>query len=115
MDIEGYLRFVFALAFVLALIGILAWAARRFGLASTTRLPGQPRRLRIVEAIALDSRRRLVLVRRDDTEHLLLTGGPNDLVVHSRDPLANCRETHASPPPVETGIETTPNPKAPAP
>ena len=101
MDVEGYLRFVFALAFVLALIGALAWAARRFGLAQTTqRLPGQPRRLQIVEAIALDSRRRLILVRRDDTEHLLLTGGPNDLTV-------------------ETGIKAASNPpshpKAPAP
>ncbi|MBM3565761.1 MAG: FliO/MopB family protein [Alphaproteobacteria bacterium] len=61
----------------------MAWAARRFGLAPTARLPGQPRRLKVVEGIALDSRRRLILVRRDNVEHLLLTGGPNDLTVET--------------------------------
>jgi len=38
-------------------------------------------RLAVVDAAAVDSRRRLVLVRRDSTEHLLLVGGPTDLVV----------------------------------
>lgn len=98
MDAEGYLRFVFALAFVLALIGVLAWVARRYGFAPPARRPGQPRRIEVVETIALDSRRRLILVRRDDTEHLLLTGGPNDLLVHS---------AHARPPVMEPGIETS--------
>ena len=38
-------------------------------------------RLGIVEAIALEGKRRLVIVRRDDKEHLILIGGQNDLVV----------------------------------
>lgn len=38
-------------------------------------------RLAVVDARAVDSRRRLVLVRRDDREHLLLIGGPTDVVV----------------------------------
>lgn len=38
-------------------------------------------RLAVVDATAIDSARRLVLVRRDGTEHLLLIGGANDLVV----------------------------------
>ncbi len=46
---------------------------------------GQPRarhqRLNIVESVAVDNRRRLVLVRRDNVEHLLLLGGGADLVV----------------------------------
>lgn len=37
----------------------------------------------MVEARAIDSRRRLVLVRRDDREHLLLIGGANDVVVET--------------------------------
>lgn len=40
----------------------------------------QPR-LAVLETTAIDQRRRLVLIRRDDTEHLLLIGGPSDLVV----------------------------------
>ena len=83
MDVGDYFRFVVALAFVLALIGAMAWLARRFGFAPPPRLPGQPRRLRVIESLALDARRRLVLVRRDQTEHLLLVGGANELTVET--------------------------------
>jgi hypothetical protein len=38
-------------------------------------------RLAVMDATAVDSHRRLILVRRDDTEHLLLIGGPSDVVV----------------------------------
>ncbi len=38
-------------------------------------------RLAVMDATAIDSHRRLVLVRRDDIEHLLLIGGPTDVVV----------------------------------
>ena len=38
-------------------------------------------RLAVMDAAAVDSHRRLVLVRRDDVEHLILIGGPSDVVV----------------------------------
>ena len=38
-------------------------------------------RLAVMDATAVDSHRRLVLVRRDDVEHLVLIGGPTDIVV----------------------------------
>src|SRR5690606_22347477 len=38
-------------------------------------------RLAVMDATAVDSHRRLVLVRRDDVEHLLLIGGASDIVV----------------------------------
>ena len=38
-------------------------------------------RLAVMDAAAVDSHRRLVLVRRDDVEHLILIGGPTDVVV----------------------------------
>jgi len=82
MDLESYLRFVLALIAVLGLIGLIAWAARRFGLVPGGTIGGG-RRLAVLETMPLDGKRRLVLVRRDDREHLLLlgpgTGG--DLVV----------------------------------
>lgn len=40
-------------------------------------------RLAVMDATAVDSHRRLVLVRRDDVEHLLLIGGPTDVVVET--------------------------------
>lgn len=38
-------------------------------------------RLAVMDATAVDSHRRLVLIRRDDVEHLILIGGPTDVVV----------------------------------
>jgi flagellar protein FliO/FliZ len=83
MSALDYLRFVSALIFVLALIGVLAWAARRFGVAGRLGAPRSQGRLAVVETAVLDARRRLVLVRRDSTEHLLLLGPTSELVVET--------------------------------
>ena len=82
MDLELYSRFLLALLAVLALIGLLAWLARRFGLGGRL-VPnkGRHRRLSIVEVLTLDSRRKLVLLRRDQTEHLVLLGPGRDLLL----------------------------------
>lgn len=82
MSLDLYLRFAAALVFVLALIGFIGWIARRTGLGG--RLPragGRQRRIGIVEVLPVDAKRRLVLVRRDGAEHLLLVGPAGDLVV----------------------------------
>ena len=82
MELEGYLRFVVSLALVLGLIGVIAWGGRRFGLAG--RLPmvaGRDRRLGVVEAMSLDGKHRLLLVRRDTAEHLLILGPAGAVVV----------------------------------
>ncbi|WP_369407262.1 flagellar biosynthetic protein FliO [Fulvimarina pelagi] len=42
---------------------------------------GQAPRLALVETLSLGDRRRLVLVRRDGEEHLLLIGGNGDVVI----------------------------------
>ena len=80
MDFASYLKFMLALAFVLALFGAAAWAAKRL-LPSMRVGPRPGRRLAVVEIAMLDGRRRLVLVRRDGVEHLLLLGGASDLVI----------------------------------
>jgi flagellar protein FliO/FliZ len=67
-----------ALAATIGAIYVLAAIARRSGLAAASR-PG--RRLSVVETIALDPRRRLVLARCDGAEALLLVGGESDQVV----------------------------------
>jgi flagellar protein FliO/FliZ len=77
------LTFLFAFIAVLALIGVAAWLVRRFATnrlgANTNR--GRMPRLAVIDAAAVDGRRRLVLVRRDNVEHLLMIGGPSDIVV----------------------------------
>src|ERR1700758_2909389 len=77
------LTFLFAFIAVLALIGVAAWLVRRF---ANNRLGTNPQRgrvprLAVTDAAAVDGRRRLVLVRRDNVEHLLMIGGPTDIVV----------------------------------
>lgn len=82
MSAEGYLRFVLALGLVIALILILAWIARRSGLGGVTVKPlGKKRRLAIVETLTLDPKRRLVIIRRDATEHLLVLSATGETVV----------------------------------
>ena len=44
---------------------------------------GRMPRLAVIDAAAVDGRRRLVLVRRDNVEHLLMIGGPTDIVVEA--------------------------------
>lgn len=84
LDALSYVRFVASLAFVVGLMLAVLWVLRRFGPAGMVVRPGAKRRLGVVETTAVDGRRRLVLVRRDGTEHLLLVGGTNDLLIESR-------------------------------
>jgi flagellar protein FliO/FliZ len=75
-------RFFLAFLIVLGLIGAIAWAVRRFGtgrLGANSR--GRQPRLAVIDHAAVDGRRRLILVRRDNVEHLLMIGGPTDVVV----------------------------------
>jgi flagellar biogenesis protein FliO len=74
-------KFFVAFAIVLALIGLTAWLVRRFGANRLGTSRGRQPRLAVIDAAAVDGRRRLVLIRRDNIEHLLMIGGPTDVVV----------------------------------
>jgi flagellar protein FliO/FliZ len=80
-----YLQFALALGFVLALIGVLALLAQRFGLGHAPRR-GAQRRLAVTEVMALDARHKLVLVRRDEVEHLIVLGPGAPAVVETAMP-----------------------------
>ncbi|MDM7851777.1 flagellar biosynthetic protein FliO [Pseudochrobactrum kiredjianiae] len=70
--------------FALFLAGVfVVFAAIKRMTAGTyvTRNPDAAPRLTVTDAAAIDSQRRLVLVRRDDVEHLILIGGPSDIVI----------------------------------
>lgn len=75
-------RYAVALAVVIGLLLLLRWVLRNYAIGGQLSIGrGRQNRLTIVEQIALDQRRRLLLVRRDGVEHLILVGGGNDLVV----------------------------------
>ena len=71
-----FLRAVFALILTLGLIGMTAYALRRWGPGALLRFgaPKKDRRLAVVESLVLDPARRLVLVSCDGKERLLLLG-----------------------------------------
>jgi flagellar protein FliO/FliZ len=84
-DSDLWLRFFFAFVVVLVLIGLTAFLVRRFGgerLGASSARGRQPR-LAVIDAAAVDGRRRLILIRRDNVEHLLMIGGPSDVVVEA--------------------------------
>jgi flagellar protein FliO/FliZ len=57
-------------------------------------------RLAVVDHANVDGRRRLVLVRRDDTEHLIMTGGPVDVVIETGIPTRPVVRTEVAEDPV---------------
>jgi flagellar protein FliO/FliZ len=84
-DTFTYLRAVLALAFVIGLIFLLATVVKRTGL--DKKLAGNTtgtKRLSIIETMYLDPKRRLVIVKCDSKEHVLLLGMSNDLLIESR-------------------------------
>ena len=82
MNFLDLVRAVFGLAFTLGLIGIVAWAARRYAPQLLARLQAErgARRLQVIETLVLDPARRLVLVRVDAEERLILLGEGRELI-----------------------------------
>jgi len=79
VDWLDWARSLFALIITLALIVGVAYGARRLGMLQPQ---GQGvRRMKVTESLMLDSRRRMVIVRCDDREHLILLGPGGDIVV----------------------------------
>lgn len=108
LDVFFYLAVVMALA-VFMIVG--AFLLRTFlaggsPMAAVGNLfgPKPVPRVYVVEQYNVDSRRRLVLIRRDDVEHLIMTGGPVDVVIETgiearQDvPQASVSEEGATPP-----------------
>jgi hypothetical protein len=82
------------IALLVAASAVYLWRSRRLGLPSRTPWPRRREptaaetsaphthgRLTVLETASVDSRRKLLLVRCDDVEHLIMVGGPADLVV----------------------------------
>jgi flagellar protein FliO/FliZ len=86
MEEIGLLRILLAFAFVIGLILSLGWAMRHFrGHRWVEKVQGV-KRLQLVEQLYLDSRHKVVLVKCDEREHLLLIGG------NSAAPIAEVKE-----------------------
>lgn len=84
MEVIDYLRFLLVLMIVLGLIVGLGWLLKRIGIGDGARGPlTRRRRLGTVESTTLDARHKVVLVRRDEVEHLVLVGPNTSQVIES--------------------------------
>ncbi|MBD8890407.1 flagellar biosynthetic protein FliO [Roseibium litorale] len=75
------LAFAVALAIVLLLIALFVFILKRLTGVRLSSARGRQPRLTVMDATNIDTRRRLLLIRRDNVEHLILVGGSNDLVI----------------------------------
>jgi len=82
IDTINILRLVISFGIVMALMGGLAIALRyinsRAGGAYT-----QKRRLKIIETLVIDHKRKAVILRRDNKEHLIILGNENETLIES--------------------------------
>lgn len=83
MDGPDYIKFAAALVFVLALMGALAFVIKRVGPGASPLLSTGKRRLKIVETLPLDARRKAMIIERDDTQHLVILGPAGETVVET--------------------------------
>jgi len=101
MDATGILKAVFALAIVLGLILALAYGLRRYApnLLARVAAPRGRKRMEILETLVLDPTRRVVMVRVDDEERLILLGEGRELIEPRAHVEARVKAAHADAPP----------------
>ncbi|HPF46264.1 MAG: FliO/MopB family protein [Alphaproteobacteria bacterium] len=78
------IKFVFALGFVILLLAAFAYGAKKLGFIARVTVDQnneKKKRLNIVEILPVDAKRRLMLIRRDDKEHLIMLGAERDLLI----------------------------------
>ena len=93
MNFDTLILGVASLLFAAALLVLLVWAFRTFfGKSNGVARRPPEKRLSVVERAPVDAKRTMYLLRRDDVEHLVMIGGPVDVVL-------------------ETGIKWHPQPK----
>jgi flagellar protein FliO/FliZ len=93
-------RMLLSLGFVLGLLWALTWALKKYGarlglpvVLSNGAIKHGKSRVQMINVTPLDARHRLVLVRRDNVEHLLLIGGAQPVVVETGIPHVEFRES----------------------
>src|SRR5580704_11258170 len=76
-------RYVVAFAAIIALMAGAFYLLRRFGAGGLVSgaVRGRQPRLAVIESASVDQRRSLLLIRRDNVEHLIMVGGPTDVVI----------------------------------
>ncbi len=107
-----FLFYTFLLALLAGGVGAAFWIVKSYlsGQSPTAALfrPRPERRLGVVEQANVDGRRKLILIRRDGVEHLILTGGPVDVVVETGIGETNSRRLEPAPASLSSGSPASP-------
>ncbi len=83
MESDLWIRVLLALFLVIGLMGVLVLIARKYMPSHMLARSNAEKRVVIKETTYIDPKHRLLLIKRDKTEHLLLIGPSNSLVVES--------------------------------
>lgn len=83
ISLQHLLRFAAALVFVVALMGGLGLLLKRINTGSYKNIIKQKRRLKVLEMLSIDARRRLILIQRDNREHLVILGPNGETVIEA--------------------------------
>jgi flagellar protein FliO/FliZ len=88
MDSIDFTQVALAFGGLLLLLALFYYGARALSGVTSRGAKWRPgQRIGVVDSMPVDGTRRLVLVRRDDTEHLLLVGTHGDLVIETNIPM----------------------------
>jgi flagellar protein FliO/FliZ len=79
---NSFVTAALALGIVLVLIVLGVWVLK-VSFRASNQLTRRNKRLTIIDSINVDTKRQLIIVRRDNVEHLILTGGPTDVVIEA--------------------------------
>jgi flagellar protein FliO/FliZ len=106
---------LFALGAVIVAIVLVLWLLKLLARASGNVSRGRNRRLAVVDTLSLDPKRQLLIVRRDNVEHLILTGGSQDLVIETGIAVEEAPAAQPTRRPLPTVASRRPAPTAKAP
>jgi hypothetical protein len=101
--------------FAVAVVALIVWTFKAFVLgggsgSGSSFLKGREKRLGLMDRATIDGRRTLLLIRRDDVEHLIMIGGPVDMVIET-----GIRARRQVEPPLQDILATRHDARPPAP
>jgi flagellar protein FliO/FliZ len=77
------LNAAFALGAVVVMIILGVWLLKVFTKAGERLGRLNEKRLQVVDTATVDGKRKVMIIRRDNVEHVIMTGGPQDLVIET--------------------------------
>jgi len=83
MDLMQVLTFIASLIFVISLIVLLSYALRRWAPTLDRFKMSPDRRLNVVESLMVDAKTRVLLIQRDEVQHLVITSPQATTVIEN--------------------------------